>query len=271
MLQRRLFLSRGSAVGCVAALAGTGAVCAESASSEAPAHTVQPHRAPHDVGRKFRADGTVQPFAGNTFIGHVGQQGADFDMFDRLLDVYRDLPRQSFARKLSILPPSSYHVTVFVGLNEVDRGRPRWPGEFSPDTPMEAVTRIYAERMRALDATTTEPYDFVVDGKPALRSEGTLQIKLKPARAETKNRLDAVRGQLSRLTGLRDANHERYQYHLTLGYLHQFLTPEESAEMLQASENWARNVSELGQPLLIRKLQFCAFRDMFAFRVVHQA
>lgn len=267
MLQRRLFLSRGSALAGAAALIGAGSV-----SAETPGATSDLQRLPHDVGRKFNSDGSVHPFAGNTFIGHVGQQEADFDMFDKLLDVYRELPRHGFARKLSVLPPSSYHVTVFVGLNEVDRGKARWPAGFPSDTPLEVVSQVYAERMRSFDGLkTTEPYDFIVNGRPELRNEGTLQIRLKPARTETLARLNAVRDRLSELTGIRDARHTRYQYHLTLGYLNQFLTPVEAAEMRDATERWERHIFASGQPLLIRQLQFCSCRDMYAFRVVEQA
>ena len=58
---------------------------------------------PGDVGRKFEANGRVRPFAGNIIIAHLPQQGPGFAAFDRLLNIYRDLPVCAFARKVTSL------------------------------------------------------------------------------------------------------------------------------------------------------------------------
>ncbi|MFL7979353.1 DUF1868 domain-containing protein, partial [Xanthomonas vasicola] len=62
---------------------------------------------PSDVGRKFLRSRRPMPFAGNTFVGHLEQQGDGYDSFDRVLNIYRELPEQRFANKFALLPPSS--------------------------------------------------------------------------------------------------------------------------------------------------------------------
>lgn len=62
--------------------------------------------APSDVGRKFARSRRPLPFAGNTFVGHLPQQGDGYDSFDRVLDIYRELPEQRFGNKFALLPPA---------------------------------------------------------------------------------------------------------------------------------------------------------------------
>ncbi|MCF5937746.1 DUF1868 domain-containing protein, partial [Xanthomonas perforans] len=49
---------------------------------------------PSDVGRKFLRSRRPMPFAGNTFVGHLEQQGDGYDSFDRVLNIYRQFPEQ---------------------------------------------------------------------------------------------------------------------------------------------------------------------------------
>lgn len=86
---------------------------------------------PPDVGSKFDADGRVRPFAGNTVVCHLPQQGEHADAFEAMLDIYREAPSHPFMRKVALLPPSSYHMTVMGGANDTPRGcaaRQRCPG-----------------------------------------------------------------------------------------------------------------------------------------------
>src|SRR5690349_15028789 len=82
-------------------------------------------------GHKFRPDGRVLPFPGSTIICHLPQQGASFEAFDAILDIYRELPDHAFSKKLGVLPPSSYHMTIIGTATDADR---RWP----PYVPQQA-------------------------------------------------------------------------------------------------------------------------------------
>ncbi|PTT90595.1 DUF1868 domain-containing protein [Pelomonas sp. HMWF004] len=218
-----------------------------------------------DVGRKLNADGTVHPFVGNTFIGHVPQQGEGYETFDTLLDIYREVPRHSFAHKLMLLPPSSYHVTVFGALNEVDRGTRDWPQALPADIGLPAVTQRWLELLRGRPKLDPAPFDFVPD-VVTRKIDGAPNIPLRPANAATAARLATLRDELSNLTGIRRVDHDSYLYHLTFGYLRRHLTSTEADDLMRATSRWT---AALPPRIRIPAFHFCSFRDMFSFRELH--
>lgn len=221
---------------------------------------------PHDVGRKFNSDGTVRKFAGNTFIGHIEQQT---DTFDALLDIYREFPRYGFASKIALTPPSSYHVTVFGGLNKEDQGTARWPKSLKADADIASVTEDWLRQLRRRRTTKGPGFEFEF-GVPALTNDGAPHIPLHPANDATANRLRAVRDDLSSFTGIRDKDHDVYQYHMTFGYIFRVLSDAESQSLLEATRHWIETISAQSPRVRIPGTQFCSFRDMYAFRVLHE-
>ena len=233
------------------------------------ASTKAPTAYPHDVGRKFRPDGTVLPFGGNTFIGHIRQQGPDFDLFNGLLDIYREFPTYDFASKVSLTPPSSYHVTVFGGLNEEDMGKPRWPSKLPPDMPINRVTQLWLRQLQARPPLAIPGFEFEF-GTPTIKRGGAPHIPLRPVDDATATRLAALRNELSALTGIRDADHDRYEYHMTFGYTHAFLSDSEAAALKSVTQHWIGKLSARGQRIRIPAVQFCRLVDMYAFQVLHE-
>lgn len=231
--------------------------------------TAAAQNVPRDVGRKFNADGSVRRFGGNTFIGHVGQQGADYEQFDALLDIYREMPAHAFAHKIALTPPSSYHVTMFGGLNDEDQGRARWPRGLPPDMPVDAVTREWLRQLKTRPPLADHRFKFEF-GNPALMKDGAPHVPLVPADDATARRLKGLRDELSAFTGLRDKDHERYRYHLTFGYLHAVLSDGEAQALKSATEDWVRRLSARVGAIAIPAVEFCSFRDMYAFRVLHE-
>jgi hypothetical protein len=222
---------------------------------------------PRDVGRKFNADGTPCRFEGNTFLGHLVQQGSNFEAFDAWLDIVRELPRHGFARKLTLVPTSSWHVTLIGGVNEVDRQTPMWPTDVPRDTPIADVHRLMRQRLGQRRKPPLAPCSFVVDAaKPASAvREGTLKIPLRPLDEATARRLREARDELADLMNLRRPDHDRYGFHVTIGYLVRFLNAEEAAGMQRAADDWRGRLAAHG-PLTIPSFHFCLLRDMFAFK-----
>jgi hypothetical protein len=233
------------------------------AAQEAPATRAR------DVGRKFNADGTVRPFGGNTFLGHIQQQGAGFDLFNALLNIYREFPTHAFASKISLTPPSSYHVTVFGGLNEEDKGRPRWPAQLPLDWSIDAVTRAWAHRLRARP-TLADPGFVFEYGEASATTGGAPHLPLRPADDATAARLHTLRDELSAFTGLRDKDHDSYEYHMTFGYVHEVLSANEAESLRAATQHWIEQLSVRGLRIRIPAVQFCSIVDMYAFRVLHE-
>lgn len=239
------------------------AVWAQASPSAAPAAY------PRDVGRKFNVDGTPRRFEGNTFVGHLVQQGSSFEAFDAWLDIVRELPRHDFARKLTPVPTSSWHVTLIGGVNDVDRQTAVWPTDLPRDMPIADVHRLLLQRLAQRRKALLAPCSFVVDAtRPAsLVHEGTLEIPLRPLDEATAGRLREARNEFAEMMKLRRPDHDRYGFHVTIGYLVRFLDATEAAAMQRATIDWRQRLAAHG-PLTIPSFHFCLIRDMFAFKEV---
>lgn len=224
-------------------------------------------RPPPDVGRKFAADGRVMPFKGNTVLCHLPQQGADSEAFDALLDLYRRFPAESWTRKMTALPPSSYHMTVFGGANDRDRQRPRWPADLPPDLPMTECDRILGERLSAFRlGEDGPPYRMRVDPAAPDEDETPLTLRLLPADTATERRLRRLRDRLAAVLGIREPGHASYRFHITLGYLFATLSTDEDEAFRRTLVEWKTQVAQRVPTIRLGAPEFCLLDDMFAFK-----
>ncbi|MCS3809648.1 DUF1868 domain-containing protein [Xanthomonas sp. 4461] len=246
----------------VAAAAG-----ASLLGSALPASSATP---PPDLGRKFLRSRRPMAFAGNTFLGHLQQQGDGYDSFDRVLDIYRELPGHGFANKFALLPPSSYHATLLGGVNEIDRASGPWPGDLARDVALSDIHAEFLARLRQRTAAPLGACSFVVN--PAAARTGNndnLLIPLRPADAQTAQRLEAARQALMTLTRLQRPDYVDFQFHISLAYLCQTLDRAEQAAYRVAVGNWLKRLAAAG-PITIPRFHFCTFADMEAFRTVRE-
>lgn len=254
----------GAFAGRRAFLAGSAAFAAGVLARPALAANPQrSHTLPPDVGRKFASDGTVLPFNGNTIICHLPQQGADSAPFDALLDVYRALPGEGWARKVAALPPSSYHMTIFGGANDKERHHPLWPADLPLDLPMGDCDRILGERLRAFRlGEEAGPYLMRVNPQEPHGGETPLTLRLLPADAAQDRRLRRLRDRLSQVLGIIDNDHDHYRFHITLGYQFAPLTAQEDAAWRLSLARWKRQIP----PITLGAPEYCLLSDMFAFK-----
>lgn len=220
---------------------------------------------PPSVGAKFARDGRVLTFPGNTIICHLDQHGSNAACFHALLDVYRDAPAHGFMRKVTLLPPSSYHMTVFDCIAGFDRNPETWPKTLPPDAPMPVYHDILAERLKGFDLAVGLPLRMTVNLDEPSADARPLRLRLKPVDAAETAKLRGLRDRLSAVLGLRGSEHGSYEFHITLGYLIQWLSPEERTTFRATLARWREMVAmrcpviELGAP------EYCTFDDMFAF------
>lgn len=249
-------------------LATAGAMLAASASiSAGAARAASPRPAyPPDVGRKFSPDGRVLPFAGNTIICHVPQQGSGSETFDALLDIYRQLPGHAFGRKVTALPPSSYHMTIFGGANDGDRKPGLWPADLPLDLPMAECDRILGERLQAFQLDCALPLRMRVNLDEPAASERPLTIRLLPVDAEEQRKLSRLRDRLADLLRIRAPGHDTYRFHITLGYLTRWLTPAEDADYRLALKAWREGLAKQHPVIELGAPEYCLLTDMFAFK-----
>jgi hypothetical protein len=217
---------------------------------------------PPDVGRKFEPDGRVRTFSGNTIICHLGQQGPYFATFDRVLDIYRDIPRHYFARKLALLPPSSYHMTIIGGATDQGREGGAWPELIPKDAPIEKCNEIIAERLKEVRVNHPMPIKMVIDLE---RATNPVSIPLRPLNDQMARDLAVLRDRLAEAMKLRFKDHDHYQFHMTIAYQIAWFDADEQRAYQDARSQWflklvqACPVIELGAP------EYCVFQDMFAF------
>lgn len=218
-----------------------------------------------DVGSKFDALGRVTRFPGNTVICYLAQQGPEATAFRALLDIYRALPRYGFARKITPLPPSSYHMTLFGGANDQQRRPNVWPASVPLDTPIEECTRRLAARLEGFDLRLARPIRMRValDESPA--DERPLKIRLRPADATQERALRDARNRLSDQLGIRTPTHDAYEFHITLAYLFHVLTATEQREFRLARTAWHRQLASAVPEIALSNVEFCYFDDMFHF------
>lgn len=242
--------------------AGLGAVASGALAQTAPSRPARPR----DVGRKFMADGRVRGFAGNTIISPVPQQGDGYAVFDRLLDIYRDLPGHAFARKITALPTSSYHMTIFGGADDQARQPGLWPEGVPLDAPMARCNAILAERLKGFRMGAAPPFRMVVDDHNPPDKVSPVTLQLRPVDAQENAKLRQVRDRLADALKIRAPDHDRYQFHITIAYQIDWFTPEEQADYAAALQGWRRALQRQNVVFSFGAPEYCVFEDMFAFQ-----
>ncbi|OYY79032.1 MAG: hypothetical protein B7Y43_03950 [Sphingomonas sp. 28-62-20] len=220
-----------------------------------------------DVGRKFGVDGRVMPFAGNTIVCHLPQQGEHSESFDALLNIYRAMPAEDWMRKVTATPPSSYHMTIFGGANDKARQYPLWPAGAPLDLPMKLCDQILGERLQRFRlGENGPPYKMHVNlAEPSVK-EMPLTIRLLPFDPQTEQRLRRLRDALSVVTGIRADDHDRYEFHITLGYQFAPLTEPERSAFRLALARWKAMLAMQAPVITLGDPEYCTLDDMFAFK-----
>lgn len=207
------------------------------------------------VGYKFFADGRPKAFAGNTFLCHIPRPSAAFDALVELQTTLRASPE---AQYLSYLPPESFHMTVFQGVNDAERSAAQWPRDLALETPLEAVTEHFKASLRQLDLPTS----FTV--RPThLRFAQSLRLVGADAAEEAK--LRQVRDSLARALHYRAPNHDSYGFHITLAYRIRYMSAEEARRILALADIAYQEFASCVSEIELGRLEFCQFSDMHAF------
>ncbi|CAH03041.1 uncharacterized protein KLLA0_A10351g [Kluyveromyces lactis] len=222
---------------------------------------------------KFDDNGVVKTFHGNTIICHIPQQT---DFFNRLLDFYRFAKRLSFYDKITLLPPSSYHVTIMNCCHEHDRSVGHWPTGLGADASISECHNHLAQlfkdanfRDQGTNPSGVElkvhipPKDELPSSKPR-----SINVIVKPSNTSQETAIKQLRDSISALTGLEDPSHDSIKFHITLAYINEELKDSEVEELnshlgnLHCILDRDCPVVQLGEP------EFVTFEDMFYFHLV---
>ncbi|KAJ1548830.1 hypothetical protein HK405_014409 [Cladochytrium tenue] len=242
-----------------------------------------------DVGRKFTEDGAVRRYPGNTVVFDLP---ADSPLRAPLLALHRELADanasgHSLAGTLGLLPPASWHMTLFSGVCDQSRGNGRgssggggrsgdgvrWPADLPLDSPLEHCTTHFVRKLQTHGLTSMSP-SLLGGGGPASpvrmtvpgRTTYGVGLHLLPASASEAQRLGGLRDRLADALQLRSKDHANYEFHLSLSYIIRVLDRGQAEEldaiMTRHLPAVQRMVVEFGAP------DFCSFEDMAEFKPV---
>ncbi|OCK92894.1 DUF1868-domain-containing protein [Cenococcum geophilum 1.58] len=220
------------------------------------ANTLRPEY-PRGVPSKFGVDGSVQHFPGNTIISHLSPSS---DLYASMLVLHEKLLQSNLSSVIALLPPSSWHMTVFEGVCDEVRQPGFWPSDLAIDAPLEDCDALFAKKLSSFDLKCNPPYQMSITGfdPPGI----VIGVHLEPSTTAEAARLRDLRDRLADLLQIRHPHHDSYGLHLSVAYLLRYLTEEQKSELFTLLMDHLQEMPvefELGAP------EFCKFENMFVF------
>ena len=219
-----------------------------------------------DAMLKFAADGKAKPFAGNTVIAHLPAQGLFRDGTIRL---HNALSESSFAHKLAILPPESYHMTIFNGSNDLGRPDSTWPGGVPIEAPIEECNRIMLQRMKSCQLRAQFPIEVSIDVDQTLDYGRACTLRMRGASPDAGRNLRAIRDQLAAVYRVPVLPNDTYGFHITIAYTMQDFSEQEHAEYTKLLQQQLPDLVKLAPTLELGLAEYCTFPNMYRFDVQH--
>ena len=216
---------------------------------------------PLDIGRKFHANGKVRTYPGSTIVCHVAAERALVERLDRLYDCLR---AASASHAYTLLPPSSWHMTLFVGICDQDRRPDRWPAGIALDAPLDEATSIIGERLQSEPFGGPQRFRMRVARFAPLTD--ALILRLEPADEEQNTAIRRLRDKIADRIGMRLADHADYTFHITIGYFVAQPTDEAFIELADLLAEELADMRACLSPFEVGPGEYCLFNDMFCFQ-----
>lgn len=217
-------------------------------------------RPAHAVGRKFDPRGAPLPFPGSSVVCAVEPASPLRREAER---VQRRCREAGLGHAFALLPPDSFHMTLFDLVCHEVREPDRWSSELPLDAPLEQADRFMAERLRQV--RWPAPPRMRVIGLGPLGGDHTLRLHLEPVCDEQAAALQAFREEASRATGVRYPAHDSYAFHVSLAYPLVIFTGQQREAFRrfeqEVTPRLRRRLSQVG----LAAPYLALFQDMFAF------
>lgn len=173
------------------------------------------------IGQKFHEDGSVRQFKGNTVVADVVPGSDAFHIMQQLRQMVIDAGLDDH---LILLPEDSYHITYISGFNDQQRIDGYWPDTLSRDATMEEADDYVTAAIESVGIPGPARMKFDNVGWGA----GCCIIRLVPADEQQHKTLFDFRDKAADAMGVRRPNHDKYRFHISLGYTR--IVPEGEAE-----------------------------------------
>ncbi|KAK3329794.1 RNA ligase/cyclic nucleotide phosphodiesterase [Apodospora peruviana] len=232
---------------------------ASSSSSSTLSPSCNRPEYPIGVPSKFDRDGNVQLFPGNTIVAHLSPSS---ELYQSMLLLHNKLASLSGRFALAMLPPPSWHMTVFEGVcDKVRSPAGFWPCDLATDATLEECTKHFAVKLKNFELETgTPPYRCRITGFSDLEVGVGVHVEFETADEE--RRVRRLRDRLAERLEIRHPQHDRYKLHLSMAYLLRHLTEEQKRELTGVLMGHFEEMPkrfELGRP------EFCTFENMMRF------
>jgi hypothetical protein len=210
--------------------------------------------APRHLGTRYDATGDFLPEPGNTVVCHLvsgsASQRAVLEVRDRMMS----MPGVS---KLTFTPISSLHMTLFQGIIEYRRTFPYWPQDMPLDTSIDAMTRLYLNRLEGFKGCGAFKIK-VVDITP-------VGLTMTGATDEDDRIIKAWRDALSVPFGYHHPDHDSYVFHITFAYLIDWITEDRLPAWERLFDDCLTFLEREAPIIEIHPPAFCSFNDMNHF------
>ncbi|MCD4752960.1 MAG: DUF1868 domain-containing protein [Anaerolineaceae bacterium] len=209
------------------------------------------------VNNKFHKDGKAREFLGNTVICHIPSSSPTMKM---LLELREAVLQEPWHQKMAMLPPSSYHMTVFELVCDQVRDAVHWTNLL----PLESTMEETDERFSQIWETLPAPPEFSISFD-YLDIKDYITMRLKPSDEEANQIIRDYRNQLSEAFGLRQSNHESYFFHISMSYAVWRLTNEDLEEAAGFVSDWKEKLEEYLSTIDLQPTCLTFFNDMTHF------
>ena len=210
--------------------------------------------APVHLGTRYDTSGNFLIEPGNTVVSHLVGGSPSEAMVLAVRDRMLAMPD---ADCLAFTPVSSLHMTLFQGIIEYRRRLPYWPRDVPLDTNIDAMTRLYLERLKGFGGLG--PFNIkVVEVVPT-------GLTVAGVSDEDHRIMRAWRNALSAPFGYRHPDHDTYTFHITFAYQIQRLADERAAEWQAMFDDCLSLFAREAPVIELKAPALCSFKDMKHF------
>lgn len=209
------------------------------------------------VGTKFHENGSVRHYPGNTIICPVDPQSK---VFKEALWVQSQLKETPFFHKIALLPPDSFHMTVFELLCDQVRVPDYWSQFLSRFASLQETDEFFKNQFAemSLPPNFDMRFDYLEVGK-------NFTIYLLPLNRAVEDSIRGLRNYFSKKMGIRFPDHDDYRFHISLAYGIEELTAEETGLAKQIESRLHEHLNQHFGFFQTGTPQLTFFHDMFAF------
>ncbi|MER9656746.1 DUF1868 domain-containing protein [Mesorhizobium sp. M0152] len=209
---------------------------------------------PVHLGTRYDTSGNFLIEPGNTVVSRL-VSGSPSEAV--VLAVRERMLAMPDADRLAFTPVSSLHMTLFQGVIEYRRRLPYWPQDVPLDTSIDAMTRLYLERLKGFQDIGAFQIKVVEVTPTGLAVAGATDNDARIMRE--------WRDALSVPFGYRHPDHDSYAFHVTFAYQIQRLADDRAAAWQALFDDCLALFARQAPVIEIRPPAFCSFRDMEHF------